>query len=67
MWSWLTGPNARRHAKGFSPIVGFKDSARPELAALIPFCVQWDEESGAIDDCRGANARRCLHDFKDQS
>lgn len=47
MWSSLTGPHARfaagegdarRYAKGFSPIVGFKDPARPDLAALIPFC-----------------------------
>ena len=47
MWNSLTGPhakfsagagNARRYAKGFSPIVGFKDAEHPDLAALLPFC-----------------------------
>lgn len=47
MWSSLTGPHAqyaagegdaRRYAKGFFPIVRFKDTARPDLAALISFC-----------------------------
>lgn len=30
--------DARRYAPGFSPIVGFADRARPNLAALSPFC-----------------------------
>jgi hypothetical protein len=47
MWNSLTGPHskfaagsgdARRYAKGFSPIVGFRDPERPDLAALAPFC-----------------------------
>jgi ribosomal protein S18 acetylase RimI-like enzyme len=46
-WNSLTGPHskfaagtgdARRYAKGFSPIVGFRDPERPDLAALAPFC-----------------------------
>ena len=28
----------RRYAKGFSPIIGFPDQQRPDLAALAPFC-----------------------------
>src|ERR1035438_271083 len=47
IWNSLTGPHlkfaagagdARRYAKGFSPIVGFRNPERPDLAALIPFC-----------------------------
>lgn len=47
VWHALSGPqarfaagagNARRYARGFSPIVGFADAARPELDALTPFC-----------------------------
>jgi ribosomal protein S18 acetylase RimI-like enzyme len=29
---------ARRYAPGFSPILGFADSAQPRFAALAPFC-----------------------------
>ena len=29
---------ARRYTRGFSPIVGFADQARPDFAALAPFC-----------------------------
>lgn len=29
---------ARRYARGFSPIIGFPDQARPDFAALDPFC-----------------------------
>ena len=47
MWNSLTGPHARfaagtggarRYARGFSPIVGFLEPERPDLAALAPFC-----------------------------
>jgi ribosomal protein S18 acetylase RimI-like enzyme len=47
MWNCLTGPHsrfaagaggARRYARGFSPIVGFRDPQQPDLAALRPFC-----------------------------
>jgi len=47
MWNSLIGPHAklaagtgdaRRYAKGFSPIVGFRNPRRPDLAALAPFC-----------------------------
>jgi len=47
IWNSLTGPHskfaagtgdARRYAKGFSPIVGFRDAEQPDLAALAPFC-----------------------------
>ncbi len=47
IWNSLTGAHAkfaagtgdaRRYAKGFSPIVGFRDPQRPDLAALVPFC-----------------------------
>ena len=46
-WNTLTGQharfaqgtgNARRYAKGFSPIVGFADAMRPDFDALRPFC-----------------------------
>ena len=29
---------ARRYAPGFSPILGFADQARPDFAALLPYC-----------------------------
>jgi GNAT superfamily N-acetyltransferase len=47
IWNSLIGPHAkfatgtgdvRRYAKGFSPIVGFRNPQRPDLAALAPFC-----------------------------
>jgi len=47
MWNALTGAHAkfaagagsaRRYARGFSPIVGFRDPEHPDLAALAPFC-----------------------------
>ena len=47
IWNSLTGPHARfaagvgdarRYARGFSPIVGFRDPERPDLLALAPFC-----------------------------
>jgi ribosomal protein S18 acetylase RimI-like enzyme len=47
IWNSLTGPqarfaagagDARRYARGFSPIVGFRDPERPDFAALAPFC-----------------------------
>lgn len=47
MWNSLTGPHvrfasgagdARRYARGFSPIVGFRDPEQPDFAALAPFC-----------------------------
>jgi GNAT superfamily N-acetyltransferase len=46
-WQALSGPhahfssgtaNARRYARGFSPIVGFPDPQQPDFAALAPFC-----------------------------
>jgi ribosomal protein S18 acetylase RimI-like enzyme len=46
-WQALNGPHlrlssggaqARRYARGFSPIVGFPDPQRPDFAALAPFC-----------------------------
>ena len=45
-WRTLAGPHAhfaagtqdaRRYARGFSPIAGFADPARPNFAALAPF------------------------------
>jgi len=47
VWHSLAGPqarfaagsgDARRYARGFSPIVGFADNVRPNLAALRPYC-----------------------------
>lgn len=47
MWHALSGAHAgfaigtaaaRRYAPGFSPIAGFADAARPDFAALAPFC-----------------------------
>lgn len=46
-WHTLTGAHARyaagtggarRYARGFSPILGFADEARPDFAALVPCC-----------------------------
>lgn len=46
-WHTLSGPHAkyaigtdeaRRYAPGFSPIVGFADTAHPNFAALAPYC-----------------------------
>jgi ribosomal protein S18 acetylase RimI-like enzyme len=46
-WHTLTGPHAqyasgtgdaRRYARGFSPILAFADAARPDFAALAPYC-----------------------------
>lgn len=46
-WHTLTGPHARyaagsaiarRYARGFSPIVGFRDGDRPDFAELVPYC-----------------------------
>jgi GNAT superfamily N-acetyltransferase len=46
-WRALSGPHlhlssgsaqARRYARGFSPIVGFPDPLNPDFAALAPFC-----------------------------
>jgi ribosomal protein S18 acetylase RimI-like enzyme len=50
-WHTLTGQHAhhaagagdaRRYAEGFSPIVGFRDAAQPDFAALAPYCVPGD-------------------------
>ena len=47
VWHALAGPHvrfsagtgtAKRYAPGFSPIVGFADAARPDFAALAPYC-----------------------------
>lgn len=47
VWHALTGPQARfsaggdearRYARGFSPILGFADQARPNFAALTALC-----------------------------
>jgi ribosomal protein S18 acetylase RimI-like enzyme len=46
-WHTLTGPHseyaagtddARRYARGFSPIVGFANTERPNFDALAPYC-----------------------------
>jgi ribosomal protein S18 acetylase RimI-like enzyme len=46
-WNCLAGPHARfasgagearRYARGFSPILGFADPSQPDFAALLPFC-----------------------------
>jgi len=46
-WHTLAGPHARyasgtgdarRYARGFSPIIGFADPTHPNFAALAPFC-----------------------------
>ena len=51
-WFTLTGPHAqyasgakdaRRYATGFSPIIGFADSARPDFDTLAAYC-QPDEQ-----------------------
>ena len=47
VWHTLAGPHAiyasgtddaRRYARGFSPLVGFADVERPNFAALAPYC-----------------------------
>jgi ribosomal protein S18 acetylase RimI-like enzyme len=56
-WHTLTGPHAqyasgagdaRRYARGFSPILAFADAARPDFAALAPYC-----EAGEHFYCEG--------------
>jgi len=56
-WYALSGPHAafavgtpevRRYAAGFSPIIGFADPQRANLAALAPYC-----ESGEHFYCEG--------------
>lgn len=56
-WNCLSGPqahfaqgegNARRYAKGFSPILGFAEAEKPDFAALTPYC-----DSGEQFYCSG--------------
>jgi ribosomal protein S18 acetylase RimI-like enzyme len=56
-WHTLSGPHAkystgtddaRRYARGFSPIIGFADVEHPNFAALAPYC-----ESGEQFYCAG--------------
>ncbi|WP_426115152.1 GNAT family N-acetyltransferase [Massilia sp. PWRC2] len=56
-WNTLTGPHAihasgaggaRRYARGFSPIIAFADTTRPDFAALAPFCA-----AGEVFYCEG--------------
>jgi GNAT superfamily N-acetyltransferase len=51
MWNCLSGPHAkfatgegsvRRYAPGFSPIAGFEDPHRPDLATLAKYCEPGD-------------------------
>ena len=35
--------NARRYARGFSPIIAFQDDAAPDFEALAPFCETGEE------------------------
>jgi ribosomal protein S18 acetylase RimI-like enzyme len=46
------GGDARRYARGFSPIVGFADSQAPDFAALRPYC-----DSGEHFYCDGWSGR----------
>ena len=71
-WFTLTGPHAvyaygtkdaRRYAAGFSPIVGFADPARPDFAALAPYC-QTDEHLYCPDGTGEAPAGWRIHDEK---
>ena len=57
VWHSLIGPQAkyaagndvaRRYAVGFSPIVGFADTKRPDFAALAPHCGP-DEQLYCVD------------------
>jgi ribosomal protein S18 acetylase RimI-like enzyme len=59
VWHTLAGPHsryavgsdvARRYARGFSPIVGFRDGDRPDFAELAPYC-----EPGEHFYCDGWN------------
>lgn len=56
-WNTLTGPHAchavgaggaRRYGPGFSPIIAFEDNARPDFAALAPYC-----DAGETFYCEG--------------
>lgn len=71
-WFTLTGPHAvyasgtkdaRRYAAGFSPIVGFAAPARPDFAALAPYC-QPDEHLYCPDWKGEAPAGWQIHDEK---
>jgi len=68
-WFTLTGPHAvyasgakhaRRYAAGFSPIVGFADPARPDFAALEPYC-EPDEHLYCPEWKGEAPAGWCIH------
>jgi ribosomal protein S18 acetylase RimI-like enzyme len=74
MWHALSGPHkkfsagtdqARRYARGFSPIVGFPDIARPDFAALVAVCDR-DEKfycdgwSGAVPSGWGIEAESTM-------
>ena len=52
VWHSLTGEHAqfsagtdqvRRYAPGFSPLIGARDVAAPDLAALAPFCIAGEQ------------------------
>ncbi len=68
VWHTLSGPHARfasgadevrRYARGFSPIIGFADPARPRLDALREFCA--DDEHFYCDGWGGpAPAGWCI-------
>ena len=68
-WFTLTGPHAvyasgtkdaRRYAAGFSPIIGFADPARPDFAALEPYC-EPDEHLYCLEWKGEAPAGWCIH------
>ena len=55
--------DALRYAAGFAPIVGFADPARPDFAALAPYC-QPDEHLYCPDWTGEAPAGWRIHDEK---
>jgi GNAT superfamily N-acetyltransferase len=69
IWFTLTGPHARyasgakdvrRYATGFSPIIGFADSTRPDFDTLATYC-QPDEQLYCPQWKGEAPAGWCIH------
>ena len=75
VWHALSGPqrafsagdeHARRYAKGFSPIVGFRDQVRPDFASLARHCepgehFYCDGWTGAAPDGWTIDAETTMH------
>ncbi len=70
LWRALSGSHAhlatgtdriRRYAKGYSPLLGFRDPPNPDFAALAPFCEPGERfycaASSTVSSRTGASSR----------